>query len=854
MVIKKGAYSGLGKTRMVGIGLIEVLVTLVVTAFGLLAIASFQGSLISESTLTKARNEALMYCESGLNEYRNTISTSAFASLAEPSPNPQTYTGTVGTYSRTISIASGAVGVNGIKVTASCTDSAGILSGPIELSTVISPKDLVLEALGPAGDGDQTLSNLSPSLNAGSSDDIAEVINIADSLDRMESADVVKWSEGTLVSGDVIQITNDDGSTDLFVVDTGGLTASFSVTCSDPSVNALPFENGLYAKRYDYYTDQSDFYKYYRIDLFEALETAADGVRCIPRVRYNGGVIIPITGVIHSGRDSAPYLEVDLFTLNISESGTFCVFEPNDGATSAPYACYVGGNCANDTDLSSASQNFGTDNSDFKQCPEAPSTDEQIAAQALAHTAIKTKSSEYYVGEGGWRGNVGLLNIASDVSSDGYNVCFLEDLDGSYESRNTARFYYTANTDGDSDTISEGLNKPYACQDFLIMDVFQGNDRFFPDACSSTFSTKFPDLVESKTVFRDLVSGAYISNTYDSEIQYYSSCTGSNFYSLSGSLTGAYGIPEVRVTDGVINSACQVYDDPDSATEGDLNYTCEFTTREPYVVITATQDSREFPNSTDNSDSEMFWCNNASVTPSDADVPCNIQLPARTGEVYTVNGTVSGSSEGLDNLVALVSDSSLNRTDISYGCFVDGVLNTFACEFSISASAAAVSYTLSPEVYPGYEIISDHSTERLFGTDTTTVQSDIGRVVEIGTLGSETLSGSITNNSGYTPISLVINSSQFVGSCTIDDSSYSCAIPSNATGVAVTYTISVPNPACTGTGNGAKKLELFATDATGTLDSSTDGTATVELDLMNGPRSVNITFDKASGSGSGCSD
>jgi len=56
-----------------GIGLIEVLITTVVVAVGLLAVASLQGKFISSSGESKIRSEALVLAEQKLEQFRNTV-------------------------------------------------------------------------------------------------------------------------------------------------------------------------------------------------------------------------------------------------------------------------------------------------------------------------------------------------------------------------------------------------------------------------------------------------------------------------------------------------------------------------------------------------------------------------------------------------------------------------------------------------------------------------------------------------------------------------------------------------------------------------------------------------------------
>ncbi|MGZ8928612.1 MAG: type IV pilus modification PilV family protein, partial [Methylobacter sp.] len=61
-----------------GIGLIEVLITSVMIAIGLMALTSLQGSLMNSSGDTKARSEAVKLAETKLEQFRNNISKTGF--------------------------------------------------------------------------------------------------------------------------------------------------------------------------------------------------------------------------------------------------------------------------------------------------------------------------------------------------------------------------------------------------------------------------------------------------------------------------------------------------------------------------------------------------------------------------------------------------------------------------------------------------------------------------------------------------------------------------------------------------------------------------------------------------------
>lgn len=82
-----------------GFFLIEVLITTVVVAFGLLSLASLQGGFMSSSGESKARTEAVMLAEAKLEELRNNIIKGNYDAVTSSAAN-ETITGTNATFSR----------------------------------------------------------------------------------------------------------------------------------------------------------------------------------------------------------------------------------------------------------------------------------------------------------------------------------------------------------------------------------------------------------------------------------------------------------------------------------------------------------------------------------------------------------------------------------------------------------------------------------------------------------------------------------------------------------------------------------------------------------------------------------
>ena len=228
------------------------------------------------------------------------------------------------------------------------------------------------------------------------------------------------------------------------------------------------------------------------IQLFELGTGNADGY-CIPRIRFNGGVIIPIKGTVYSKATdgngaNASFLDVNLFTFNASETGAYCIFNPASNVTEADYICYVGGNCTGAT---------GGSDSNVLTCPATP-----VAAAK--------------VGPGGWRGKVGLLGIATE-NSGGRNVCFAEEVVATPARLDTARNYFARHSG-----INEGINKPYSCHNFLIVNG-QANDSAVHSECSDKAGEIVGLTLASKTIQRNVADD--VSNTFDPTIDT-SSCSG----------------------------------------------------------------------------------------------------------------------------------------------------------------------------------------------------------------------------------------------------------------------------------------------------------------------------------------
>ncbi|GAB3322606.1 type IV pilus modification PilV family protein [Haliea atlantica] len=791
-----------------GIGIIEVLITTLVIALGLLAVARFQLGIVGESRDNKAMVEARSYCESGIEDMRRVMSRGEFGvggPLAENlAPTAETFSGKSASFSRTLVVENlpqpGVTSEDDVRqkrITATCSWE----DGEVELQTVMSLHDATNSALATnlGGGGGPALS---PSLNAGSSDDISESV-------PLEAGD-----EGYGSPGQVVLIDDE-----YYIVEQSGLSASKSQACSAISPVVLPFENGLRARR----VDNDGYEGLEAIELFEVVEDEGTEF-CVPRVRFNGGVVIPMRGIVHSrisGTDKGSYLPVELFTLNVSESGTYCVFDPDEGTTSAPYTCYVGGNCAHGPE--------GNDDEDFTQCPTTR------PANILST-----------VGEGGWRGRIGLLNVASE----GYNVCFFEEVETDTDStRDTARDYFSYTTGPDNalgtvDDRHQGINKPYACHDLLIVDgVSNPNHSALRKACKAQAETIGGLRLASKVIRRDVGGGTY-NNVYDPvvDISNCSELPGTD-YLITGNLVNQIGSPQVVVSAGGLTWQCDV----------DVgSYSCEITTTEDSAQISGVQSGQSYPDPP---------CS-VSLDPATPTVSgCTITFPESTDPTYRVSGFIFGAqaateisaSGGLSSLDVVVDNTTIGCTAGEYSdpdpAFPDSSGGRpYECSFTTSAPAVAEEKTVQlfadPQSSYSVDFIDGASgIMDLFIYDGEDPRQIAGPDLSVALVATYELSGSISiGDIGSGEVDPAVNPLESI-TCTLQDpnggwkkntsGSYSCVLPAGDR--TVTYSIS---PKCSPAKGNKPSYKYVISGGSASSDS---GSLTLDI-TVNSNLTRNITI------------
>ena len=249
-----------------GIGLIEVLITTVVVAVGLLAIASLQGDLMNGSGLNKTRAEAKALCDTKVEELRDRIvktGASGYDGIASSAAN-ETITGTNETFSRGW-VVQDKTGPARKQISATCSWA----KGQVVVQSVVAFEDVWASGVGAQGQNNG-IDTDDPSTNANSSEEIKpEIIN----LPQAQTPNSIYTYNGKK-----------------YMVTASGTKAARVYSCGI----LTPFEHDLFTRR----VNRDGVVGDEAIELFEKSTIGTN--YCIPKVRFNGGVIIPIRGIVHS--------------------------------------------------------------------------------------------------------------------------------------------------------------------------------------------------------------------------------------------------------------------------------------------------------------------------------------------------------------------------------------------------------------------------------------------------------------------------------------------------------------------------------------------------------------------------
>lgn len=436
-----------------GIGLIEVLIALLVVSLGLLALASFQGSLLKASGSNKARAEAIGIAQQEIELIRYAATRSDDYLLIPTNPAPKTVTGTNAEFN-VASVASDPAVSNiiNVVVTVAWTDASGDADN-VTLMSEVGLQDIQKSAL---STNDSAASTAVPSPRQSASEDVRPA------SEQVGENDVISPTDTPLPYNGSVAL---DGSSPT------GLASSFNVTGTDGSIYNL--ERIAPDSRY-YSAGFGDGV----LAVYLCTTGGVDG-GCNYIQNHFGGVSLSTSGTIFSVNNTDNNLSGIRAVWSSSEV-TACYVGPvtttgsgNSRVFSKPYECVYAGNC---------SQDANTCHPDV--------TPAQVTAKN--------------VGPGGEFGNLGLIGL--DGGNNGDQLCYLEDtpdwnnaqniLNGNYNSGGgnfatnesylfpvTTRQYLTRQMMSNGLERSEGINRSYRNHNFLLV-----NRQNSPNAYKNCFN------------------------------------------------------------------------------------------------------------------------------------------------------------------------------------------------------------------------------------------------------------------------------------------------------------------------------------------------------------------------------
>lgn len=433
-----------------GIGLIEVLVALLVVSLGLLALASFQGSLLKASGSNKARAEAIGIAQQEMELIRYAATRSDDFILVPTNPAAKTVVGTNASFNVT-SIAEDPTAntIINVVVTVAWTDAAGDADN-VTLMSEIGLQDIQKSAF---ATNDSAAAVAVPSPRQSASEDVRPA------SDNVNETDVVSPTETPLPYQGTVAV---DGSTN-------GLASSFNVVGTDSvtyNLEEIAPDSRYYSTKFSagvigvYVCDGSP---------------SGGNVGCRYVQNHFGGVSLSTSGIIYSAKNTNNNLSGTSAVWSSSEV-TSCYVGPVTSTGNGqnivyakPYECIYAGNC---TDSAASCQRGVT----------------------VAEVALNG------VGAGGEFGNLGLINL--DGSNGGDQVCYLENtpdwnnaknvLSGRYDSLpggqkqynesylfpTTTRTYVTRRMMSNGQERSEGINKSYRNHNFLLVNRTNNADQY----------------------------------------------------------------------------------------------------------------------------------------------------------------------------------------------------------------------------------------------------------------------------------------------------------------------------------------------------------------------------------------
>ena len=507
------------QVKQQGIGLIEVLISTVVIAIGLLSLASLEVGFLSSSGENKARAEALILAEKQVEAFKNNIDRVAYDAILSSDGG------------LTTNDAANPIAGENANFSRSWTVTNNNWSSP--------PRKKISVLVSWDGNGDGSI---------GANEKVNVVTEIAwiNPEDSALYADQQAGGTGGTVpsprqnaSEDVSAASEDVIGTDLAIDTVAGVTG---VAGADQQLQVTPDGTALILSQVAY---GSFFYTATHVNYPAKIEAGVIAVflcndvtsTCTHVQNHFGGVVHRVRGLVYSTSGNLASTRVVWTSSGVHA----CYNGVVDTGTTPPqraYECVYAGNCDATTAGTRTASLLGDNNHDYDT---GCFTDSVVS---------DTQITERRVGPGGEYGDIGLIGlIASGGNTE--QVCFMEDgaepdntplltvsgsnvLNENYIYSVTKRFYTTRRV-VKSGSInlhrSEGINRSYSGHDFFIVD--RANGASANNECHDEMNSA-AKAIPPRKIFRGLNQGT--TNTIVATEGYYSASSGTS-HTIVGQVT-----------------------------------------------------------------------------------------------------------------------------------------------------------------------------------------------------------------------------------------------------------------------------------------------------------------------------
>lgn len=538
-----------------GFGLIEVMVTLVIVALGLLALASLESQLMFNSGDNKARLEAKALAEAKIEELRESIEVGDIVDLTDGNTG---YTDSAdliaGTFADTIA------GTN-----ASFARAWTITDVPAFIPTAPARKNVSVRVTWGAASADETIYAVSEI----AWQDPAKALLYA--LQQTASGTTSVPSPRQNASEDVaservigVQTSSTTGGTTVDVAT--HTTLDVEIANENDPLNTTTVQLTQVAPNSHYYaTDDNTLYF---VDPGVIAVFICEGTSCTYIQNHFGGVVLRTKGMVYSnsgkglGDIQVAWSSSDVnacYQSTPNNVGPDGIASTSDDMATMEYECVYAGNC----DATAASDGIGNGNG---------------CSTAVTDAHILSRN----VGPGGEFGELGLLGV-DDSGGNQEQLCFLEDTsywndpanallygaasgeagDEDYILPVTKRFYVARRMNSDGSQTSEGINASFQNHNFLIID--RGTGPATKQGCYNEVVASSPtgndngQVLAPRDIYRTLSVNNEVGTTVSSENVY----TGSNDTALviTGTIVSDSGNLRLYVSTPGFEGSCYIKDD-----------------------------------------------------------------------------------------------------------------------------------------------------------------------------------------------------------------------------------------------------------------------------------------------------